>query len=99
MQVDRTTAERESRWNMTEDCGAPCGFCWEMLFAYSQDCMICRLRPFGSAPCLDDLPEYQTCPGSDCCPNGDVCIEVLKRESPLAEVALKVTELQRAGSP
>jgi len=99
VQVDRTTAERESRWNMTEDCGAPCGFCWEMLFAYSQDCMICRLRPFGSAPCLDDLPEYQTCPGSDCCPNGDVCIEVLKRESPLAEVALKVTELRQAGEP
>ena len=72
------------------DCGAPCGFCWEMLFAYSPDCMICRLRPFGSAPCLDDLPEYQTCPGSDCCPNGDVCIEVSMRESLLADIALKM---------
>ena len=76
------------------DCGAPCGFCWEMIFAYSPDCMICRLRPFGSAPCLDDLPEYQACPGSDCCPNGDICIKVSEIESPLADIALKMSELR-----
>ena len=78
--------------------GSPCGFCWEMLFAYSPNCMTCRLRPFGSAPCLDDLPEYLECPGSDCCPNGEVCIEVLNKEWPLAEVALEMFELwQKAG--
>ena len=71
-----------------EDQGAPCGFCWDMLFAYSQDCRVCRLRPFGSAPCLDDMPEHQECPGSDCCPNGEVCIDVARREWPLAELAL-----------
>jgi hypothetical protein len=46
------------------------------------------LRPFGSAPCLDDMPEHQECPGSDCCPNGEVCIDVATREWPLAELAL-----------
>jgi len=70
--------------------GAPCGFCWQMLFAYSPTCATCRLRPFGSAPCLDDLPDSQECPGSDCCPNGKECIDILKREWPLAEVALKM---------
>lgn len=71
-----------------EDHGAPCGFCWEMLFAYSPNCHVCRLRPFGSAPCLDDMPDHQECPGSDCCPNGEVCIDVAKREWPLAEISL-----------
>lgn len=39
------------------DLGAPCGFCWEMLFAFCPDCHLCQLRPFGSAPCLDDAIE------------------------------------------
>jgi hypothetical protein len=72
----------------TEDTGAPCGFCWHMLFAYCPDCRICKLRPFGSAPCLNDLPEYQDCPGNDRCPNGDVCIEIAQCEFPLARIAL-----------
>lgn len=73
-----------------EHTGAPCGFCWEMLVAYSSDCRTCKLRPFGSAPCLDDMPESQACPGSDCCPNGDVCIEIAKTEGPLAQIAMKL---------
>jgi hypothetical protein len=72
------------------DRGAPCGFCWEILFAYCPDCRICKLRQFGSAPCLDDMPDHQECPGANHCPNGDVCIDVLKREWPLAAIALKM---------
>jgi len=81
----------------TNDDGAPCGFCWEMLFAYSPSCQTCKLRPFGSAPCLDDIPDYQECPGSDRCPNGSICNEILMSEWPLARLAVMVNDEQQKG--
>ena len=73
-----------------DDRDAPCGFCWEMLFAYSPSCLTCRLRRFGSLPCLNDLPEYQECPSPANCPNGNVCLEIRRTEIPLANLAVKI---------
>jgi hypothetical protein len=63
-----------------------------MLVAYSPDCITCKLRPFGSAPCLDDMPDWGECLGWDCCPNGKICLDVLNREWPLAELAFNLKE-------
>lgn len=88
--MDEQPQEPQLVEDHTDGRGAPCGFCWEMLFAFSPSCQTCKLRPFGSAPCLDDMPDRQECPGWDCCPNGKFCCDVLKCEWPLAEVAVKM---------
>ena len=63
------------------------------------DCSTCKERPFGSSPCpqkSDNGSDEECCMGNDVCENGEACFDVLKREWPLAEIAITMSKTERA---
>jgi hypothetical protein len=72
-----------------QDLGAPCHRCFRRNQDYNA-CHLCAERPFGSAPCLDgyeDPLDNIDCPE---CPNSQICVKIMYREWPLAEIAINL---------